>query len=94
MPWVRNWRCIICCGRWEKRRRSTIRTERLKIISFLTAVTGSSMNFPPSEPFDAAFILDCSELERVGKEAEKIAAIPHLVNIDHHYSNGGSARPV
>ena len=44
---------------------------------------------PPLEAFDAAFILDCSELERVGKEAEKIAAIPHLVNIDHHYSNGG-----
>ena len=44
---------------------------------------------PPLGAFDAAFILDCSELERVGKEAEKIAAIPHLVNIDHHYSNGG-----
>ena len=44
---------------------------------------------PVLEAFDAAFILDCSELERVGREAEKIAAIPRLVNIDHHFSNGG-----
>jgi phosphoesterase RecJ-like protein len=44
---------------------------------------------PPLESFDAAFILDCSELKRVGKEAAKIAAIPCLINIDHHFSNGG-----
>ncbi|OHE23672.1 MAG: hypothetical protein A2X92_04695 [Syntrophus sp. GWC2_56_31] len=44
---------------------------------------------PPVESFDAAFILDCSELERVGREAAKIAAIPCLINIDHHFSNGG-----
>jgi phosphoesterase RecJ-like protein len=44
---------------------------------------------PPLESFDTAFILDCSELERVGKEAAKIAAIPCLINIDHHFSNGG-----
>jgi phosphoesterase RecJ-like protein len=44
---------------------------------------------PPIETFDTAFILDCSELNRVGKEAAKIAAIPCLINIDHHFSNGG-----
>ena len=44
---------------------------------------------PPLESFDTAFILDCSELKRVGKEAAKIAAIPCLINIDHHFSNGG-----
>jgi phosphoesterase RecJ-like protein len=43
---------------------------------------------PPIESFDTAFILDCSELKRVGKEAAKIAAIPCLINIDHHFSNG------
>jgi bifunctional oligoribonuclease and PAP phosphatase NrnA len=41
------------------------------------------------EQFDVAFILDCSELERVGDENEKIGRIKKLINIDHHISNGG-----
>jgi bifunctional oligoribonuclease and PAP phosphatase NrnA len=44
---------------------------------------------PPTESFDAAFILDCSELERVGREAGRIGKIRQLINIDHHVSNGG-----
>jgi bifunctional oligoribonuclease and PAP phosphatase NrnA len=44
---------------------------------------------PPLQSFDAAFILDCSELERVGRESSRIGTIPDLVNIDHHVSNGG-----
>jgi len=44
---------------------------------------------PPLEFFDAAFILDCGELGRVGREAARIAAIPCLINIDHHFANGG-----
>src|SRR5512138_16988 len=44
---------------------------------------------PPPESFDAAFILDCSELERIGKEHGRIASIPTLINIDHHVSNEG-----
>lgn len=39
--------------------------------------------------YDAAFILDCSELERVGKVAPRIQDIGVLVNIDHHVSNDG-----
>lgn len=41
------------------------------------------------EQYDVAFILDCSELDRVGRQAEKIGRIKDLINIDHHYSNGG-----
>jgi phosphoesterase RecJ-like protein len=41
------------------------------------------------ESFEVAFVLDCSELERVGKEAARIGTIRHLVNIDHHVSNAG-----
>jgi len=44
---------------------------------------------PPPETFDAAFILDCSELERVGDQAARIGTVRNLVNIDHHVSNGG-----
>lgn len=42
----------------------------------------------PKESFDAAFILDCSDLDRVGREAGRIRKISPLVNIDHHVSNG------
>ncbi len=39
------------------------------------------------EGYDAAFILDCSEIERVGDEASRISGVPQIVNIDHHISN-------
>jgi phosphoesterase RecJ-like protein len=41
------------------------------------------------EEFDAVFILDCSELERVGREAARIGTIKNMINIDHHISNRG-----
>jgi len=44
---------------------------------------------PPVERYAAAVILDCGELARVGREAQRIGSIPCLVNIDHHVSNGG-----
>ncbi|MCK7480340.1 MAG: DHH family phosphoesterase [Candidatus Moduliflexus flocculans] len=37
----------------------------------------------------SAFVLDCSELARVGDEADKIGKIKKLINIDHHVSNNG-----
>ena len=39
------------------------------------------------EGFDAVFILDCSELDRVGDLAERLGAVRTLINIDHHISN-------
>jgi len=44
---------------------------------------------PRLEGYDAAFILDCSDLDRVGDEAPTIATVGRIVNIDHHVSNGG-----
>jgi len=38
--------------------------------------------------FDAVFILDCSEIDRVGEEAPRVSAIRNIINIDHHISNG------
>jgi len=38
--------------------------------------------------FEVAIVLDCSELERVGKEFSRIIAIKNIINIDHHFSNG------
>jgi bifunctional oligoribonuclease and PAP phosphatase NrnA len=56
---------------------------------FLPASDRIVHELPPLEPFEVAFILDSSELERVGREHGKIAAIPTLANIDHHISNAG-----
>jgi phosphoesterase RecJ-like protein len=39
--------------------------------------------------FDAAFILDCSEIERVGDAVNEISSIKRIINIDHHISNTG-----
>ena len=49
---------------------------------------------PPLEPFEVGFILDCSELERVGREYGLIATLPNLANIDHHISNEGFCEAV
>lgn len=40
------------------------------------------------EKYDIAFILDCSELDRIGKMAADVVKIKTLINIDHHVSNG------
>ncbi len=41
------------------------------------------------EKYDVGFVLDCSELDRVGKIAADVVQIKTLINIDHHISNGG-----
>ncbi len=38
--------------------------------------------------FDAVFVLDCSDISRVGDEQDKIGSIQKIVNIDHHVSTG------
>jgi bifunctional oligoribonuclease and PAP phosphatase NrnA len=42
-----------------------------------------------AKQYDVAFILDCSELERIGDQAGDIGKIKKLINIDHHISNNG-----
>ncbi|MEA2014347.1 MAG: bifunctional oligoribonuclease/PAP phosphatase NrnA [Thermodesulfobacteriota bacterium] len=38
--------------------------------------------------FDAAFVLDCSDIERVGDENDRIGSVKQIINIDHHVSVG------
>ncbi|MRR17312.1 MAG: bifunctional oligoribonuclease/PAP phosphatase NrnA [Deltaproteobacteria bacterium] len=45
-----------------------------------------------AEHYDVGFVLDSSELERVGKIAADVARIKTLINIDHHISNAGFCR--
>jgi len=56
--------------------------------SFLPGSEQIVHDLPSSvEDFDAAFVLDCSELDRVGDLAERLGGIRTLINIDHHISN-------
>jgi phosphoesterase RecJ-like protein len=41
------------------------------------------------EDFDAVFVLDCSEIGRIGSEASRAGSIKKMINIDHHVSNTG-----
>jgi phosphoesterase RecJ-like protein len=41
----------------------------------------------PSRVFDAAFVLDCGSLHRVGEDYEKLLDGLPLINIDHHLTN-------
>lgn len=43
---------------------------------------------PAIDTFDAVFILDCGDLERVGEEGQGIRQARMLVNVDHHLANG------
>jgi len=42
---------------------------------------------PAVEGFDVVFVLDCSELERVGKNYLEIGRAKTLLGIDHHHSH-------
>lgn len=58
------------------------------IYKFLPGADVIVHTLDPGERFDAAVILDCSELDRVGDQAGHIhSAARHIVNIDHHISN-------
>jgi phosphoesterase RecJ-like protein len=56
---------------------------------FLPAAENIVNELGDMEQYDVAFVLDCSELERVGESAGKIGNIKKLINIDHHISNDG-----
>ncbi|HPH54508.1 MAG TPA: bifunctional oligoribonuclease/PAP phosphatase NrnA [Smithella sp.] len=56
---------------------------------FLPATHNISHTLTNIEQYDTCIVLDCSDLSRVGDEAENIRKIKTLINIDHHVSNNG-----
>ena len=56
---------------------------------FLPAAQNIVHELGDVEQYDIAFVLDCSELDRVGDQSPKIGKIKRLINIDHHISNNG-----
>lgn len=56
---------------------------------FLPSAQDIVHNINNIEQYDVGIVLDCSDLARIGDEAEKIGKIKKLINIDHHVSNNG-----
>jgi phosphoesterase RecJ-like protein len=61
------------------------------IYRFLPGVETIVHSLGSLDRFDAAILLDCSEIGRVGTEAPRIGSIGRLITIDHHLSNQDSS---
>ncbi|MFH1981260.1 MAG: DHH family phosphoesterase [Pseudomonadota bacterium] len=58
------------------------------VYRFLPAVDRitDAMDAEPGS-YDAAVVLDCGDLQRVGSHADRLGQIPVVINIDHHITN-------
>lgn len=57
------------------------------VYRFLPSVHSISQTIEPIEEYDAAVVLDCGSIERVGALAQQIRKASMLINIDHHITN-------
>ena len=57
------------------------------VYRFLPGVDRIHKHLDTVKRFDTAVALDCGDLSRVGTEADRIAGIPTVINIDHHATN-------
>lgn len=58
-------------------------------LASLAGAEGIVEDFNPESGFDACFVLDCGNLERVGGISSRLSKLRPLINIDHHGSNSG-----
>lgn len=63
--------------------------ETPEIYRFLPGSEVIVNNLESASDFEAVFVLDCSNIGRVGNEASRVGSIERMINIDHHISNGG-----
>jgi len=54
---------------------------------FLTGGADIAHSLPDLTRYDAVFLLDCSDMKRVGKQASRLKMMERIINIDHHRSN-------
>jgi len=59
------------------------------VYQFLPCVGLIQRRMEPPEAYDAAVILDCGDLSRVGERWPDVGRVPVIINIDHHISNTG-----
>lgn len=62
------------------------------VYRFLPAVERIQKQVQDPAHFDAAVILDCGSLSRIGSSAAAIETIPVIINIDHHTTNNRFGR--
>lgn len=55
--------------------------------AFLPGFEAVSHTLDTIEGFDALFLLDCSDFQRIGDQWKRVASMETIVNIDHHISN-------
>ena len=58
-----------------------------EVYRFLPAVDRIQKRLTDWHRFDTAVVMDCGVLSRIGSAADDIAAIPVIINIDHHTTN-------
>jgi phosphoesterase RecJ-like protein len=63
------------------------------VYRFLPSVSAVQQQIPPDQHFDAAVLLDCGDIDRVGAMADFIRRMPILINIDHHTTNKRFGNP-
>jgi phosphoesterase RecJ-like protein len=57
------------------------------VYRFLPFIELIEHEIPESLEFDTAVILDCGNLERIGKGLSTVLRVPVILNIDHHITN-------
>jgi len=57
------------------------------VYRFLPSVNRVVRRLDRANHYDVAVILDCSDLQRIGKFASTIDQVPVIINIDHHVTN-------
>ncbi|RJQ75564.1 MAG: bifunctional oligoribonuclease/PAP phosphatase NrnA [Desulfobacteraceae bacterium] len=58
------------------------------VYRFLPSVNAVRQQIAPDQAFDAAVLLDCGDMDRIGAAAaQTIGRMPLLINIDHHVTN-------
>ena len=57
------------------------------VYRFLPGVPQVQKTLPPSHDWDAAVILDCGDLDRIGEAVAFVHELPAIINIDHHVTN-------
>jgi phosphoesterase RecJ-like protein len=59
------------------------------VYRFLPLVNTIRHQIDPASQFEAAILLDCGDVERLGSATAALDRIPLVINIDHHVTNTG-----